>query len=199
MLSTIVICGGIYGAVLGLWHGPKLSFYVAAKIPILLICTAVMTSLFNFVVAALMGLPLRYRQVFAMTLLPLAIAALIAASVAPAVWLFTISLPPPSPLQRTLHNLLYLLHVGVVGSAGYAGTAFLRQSLEEIAPTPALARNVRLTWIALYAFVGGEIAWILRPFVGSVYLPVAFIRDDALRGNVYEFIVTDILPHLLGS
>jgi hypothetical protein len=189
MLAVIIVCGGIYGAILGLWHGPRLSLYVAAKIPILLITTAVLTSLFNFVASALLGLRLRYRQVFAMTLFPLAIAALIAASVAPALWLFTTSLPPPSPSQQTLHNLMYLLHVGVIGAAGFAGVRSM----------PALARNVRLIWIAIYAFVGGEIAWILRPFVGSVYLPVAFIRDDAFRGNVYEFIVTDIVPHLLGG
>lgn len=197
MLLAIVLCGGIYGAVLGSWHGLRLSSYVAAKIPVLLITTAVLTSFFNFVAAALFGVAFRYRQVFAMTLLPLSIAAVIAASVTPAIWLFTVSLPPPTAGARTLHNLLYLVHVGVVGSAGYAGTSFLRKSLEEIAPSAAVATKVRFTWIALYAFVGGEVAWILRPFVGSVYLPVEFIRDDALRGNVYEFIVTDIVPHLL--
>jgi hypothetical protein len=40
------------------------------------------------------------------------------------------------------------------------------------------------------AFVGG--------CVGSVYKPVVFLRQDALEGNVYEFVFTDILPHLLG-
>ena len=48
------------------------------------------------------------------------------------------------------------------------------------------------------AVVGGEVAWALRPFVGSVYLTVAFVREDALDGNVYEFIWTDIRPHLVG-
>jgi hypothetical protein len=27
-------------------------------------------------------------------------------------------------------------------------------------------------------------------------MPVVFLRPDALDGNVYEFIFTDILPHL---
>ena len=53
-------------------------------------------------------------------------------------------------------------------------------------------------WVLAYALVGGEVAWALRPFVGSVYEPVAFLRQDALDGNVYEFIVTDIVPHLGG-
>jgi hypothetical protein len=32
--------------------------------------------------------------------------------------------------------------------------------------------------------------------VASVYEPVAFLRPNALDGNVYEFIVLDIVPHL---
>jgi hypothetical protein len=63
----------------------------------------------------------------------------------------------------------------------------------------AKAARIRLSWIAVYAFVGGEMAWAMRPFVGSVYLPVVFLRDDALEGNLYEFIITDILPHLWRS
>ena len=153
--------------------------------------------MFNYVVATLLGLRLRFRQVFAMTLLPLAIAAITAASVAPAAWIFSASLPTPSPTQRTLHNLMDLIQVSIIGFAGYVGTSRLGGSLSEIRGRPSMARKIRFSWIVAYAFVGGEVAWILRPFVGSVYLPVEFVRDDALRGSVYEFIVTDIVPHLL--
>ena len=59
-------------------------------------------------------------------------------------------------------------------------------------------RRVFALWVLAYALVGGEVAWALRPFVGSVYYRVEFLRPDALDGNVYEFIVTDILPHLAG-
>lgn len=188
LLFTIVVCGGIYGAVLGSWHGARLALYVAVKVPVLLISTACVTALFNWIIGSLLGLPLTLRQTFALTMLPLAIAALVAASLAPVVWLFTTSLPEPYPTQRTLHNLLYLIHTMTLSLAGLAGTTCLREALP--------SRNVRYLWIAVYAFVAGELAWILRPFIGSVYLPVVFVRDDALNGNVYEFIATDILPHL---
>jgi K+ transporter len=58
---------------------------------------------------------------------------------------------------------------------------------------------VFLIWFSTFAAVGGEVAWAMRPFVGSVSpdYPVVFLRKDALDGNVYEFIVTDILPHLV--
>ena len=199
LVAAIVVCGAIYGAVLGSWHGSRLALYVAAKVPLLLLLTAGITALFNWIAAALLGLAMRFRQIVALTLLPLAIASIVAASLAPVAWLFTTSLPPPSPAQQTLHNLLYLTHTALVAASGLAGTTALRSVLVEVCGSETLARRIRFSWVALYAFVGGEVAWMLRPFVGSVYLPVVFLRDDALDGNVYEFILTDILPHLWRS
>jgi len=196
ILSTIVF-GAIYGAVLGSWHGIRLAAYVAVKVPLLMLATAAITALFNWIVAALLGLRMRMAQTFALTLVPLAIASIVAASLASVAWFFTQSLPGPSPAQRTLHNVLYLVHVVLIASAGIAGTTTLRDVLVDVCNVnEGRARAVRFAWVVVYAFVGGEIAWMLRPFVGSVFLPVVFLRDDALNGNMYEFILTEILPHL---
>lgn len=200
LLVSIIFCGAIYGAVLGSWHGATLSMYVAVKVPLLMLSTALITALFNWIVAALLGMRMRLAQTFALTLVPLAVASIVAASLAPVAWFFTQSLPGPSPTQRTLHNVLFLVHVAVIAMGGLAGTNALRRALLDACDgNERLARAVRFAWVGVYAFVSGEIAWILRPFVGSVYLPVVFLRDDALHGNVYEFILTDILPHFWRS
>ncbi|HEV7240411.1 MAG TPA: hypothetical protein VGQ36_14315 [Thermoanaerobaculia bacterium] len=199
ILSTIAF-GAIYGAVLGSWHGARLAAYVAIKVPLLMLSTAVITALFNWIVAALLGLRMRIAQTFALTLVPLVIASIVAASLAPVAWFFTQALPGPSPAQRTLHNVLYLVHVALIAMGGIAGTRTLRSVLVGVCDgDEKRARAVRFAWVVVYAFVGGEMAWVLRPFVGSVFLPVVFLRDDALKGNVYEFILTDILPHLWRS
>ena len=202
--SMLVVCtivfGAMYGAVLGSWHGARLAFYVAIKVPLLLLSTAVVTALFNWIIAAILGLPMRMRQTFALTLVPLAITAIVAASLAPIAWFFTASLPGPSPTQRTLHNVLYLVHTMLVAAGGLAGTMMLRRVLVDVCSGDvARARRIRFAWTLVYAIVGGEMAWMLRPFVGSVYLPVVFLRPDALHGNVYEFVLTDILPHFWRS
>jgi hypothetical protein len=197
-LLALALCGAVYGAALGAWHGPRLALYVAVKVPMLLIATAALTSLFNWTIGALLGLPLPLRQTFSLTVVPLAIAAIVAASLAPVAWFFAFALPPPSASQRTLHNIFYLVHTITLATAGLAGASKLREALLELSGgREAVARAVRFAWVAVYAFVAGELAWILRPFVGSVYLPVVFMRDDALRGNVYEFLFTDVLPHLI--
>lgn len=200
LLASTIGFGAIYGAVLGSWHGPRLALYVAIKIPLLMLSTAVLTALFNWTVASLLGLRLRFAETFALTLVPLAVASLVAASLAPVAWFFTQSLPAPSPAQQTLHNVLYLVHTTLIAAGGIAGTMMLRRALVGVCGGDAqLARRVRLSWTIAYAFVGGEMAWALRPFVGSVHLPVVFLREDALHGNVYEFILTDILPHFWRS
>ncbi len=54
-------------------------------------------------------------------------------------------------------------------------------------------------WLASYAFVGCQLSWILRPFVGSPFFPVEFLRPDALDRNFYEFVFTEVLPFLLAG
>ena len=198
LVASILLFGGLYGAVLGLWHSPKLAFYDAVKFPLLLLSTAVLTSLFNWVAASIVGVPLKYGQVALMSVFALAISAIILGSVAPIAWFMTTSLPPPSATAsgRTAHNTLYLLHTLLVGAAGLAGTTFLFRVLVISADTRR-ARVVFAIWIISFALTGGEVGWLLRPFVGSVYYPVVFIRADSFERNVYEFIASDIVPHLL--
>jgi hypothetical protein len=57
---------------------------------------------------------------------------------------------------------------------------------------PLIARRPRhrlllRAWLGIYIFVGIQMAWVLRPFVGSPDLPVQFFRKEAW-GNAYEFI-----------
>jgi hypothetical protein len=201
-LLTLMIAGAAaYGAVLGMWHGPTLALYCAIKFPLVLLLTTAITIVFSWMAGALLGLPLAPGQVIVLNLLALGAAATLLASLVPVAWLFTYSAPPPGTAERTTHNLLYLMHTGFVAGCGLGGMRLLWIALEETRRPRQVVVTVFLVWIVTYALVGGEVAWALRPFVGSVSpdFPVVFLRPDALHGNVYEFIWTDILPHLAGS
>jgi hypothetical protein len=189
-------CAATYGAVLGFWHGPELAFYSAVKLPLVLLLTSAFTVAFAWMAAALLGLPLRFGQVVVLTFLALAVASLLLASLAPVAGFFTLCAPPPTERERTAHNLLYLLHTAFVGSCGLAGTMALRKAMWKLDAPLRTLRTVYAVWVVAFALVGGEVAWALRPFVGSVYMPVVFLRPDALDGNVYEFVFRDIVPHL---
>jgi hypothetical protein len=52
-------------------------------------------------------------------------------------------------------------------------------------------------WLVCFGFVGCQMAWVLRPFVGSPFYPVAFLRSDALDRKFYEFVFGEVLPFLI--
>ena len=191
------LCAAAYGGVLGLWHGPRLAAYAAVKLPLVLLLTSLLTVAFSWAAAAILGLPLRFGQVAVLTFLALAAGSLLLLSLTPVAWIFTVSAPAPSAGARTAHNLLYLLHTACVGGCGIAGSVALWKAMRRLEGRRRTIRAVYAVWLAAFALVGGEVAWALRPFVGSVYMPVIFLRPDALDGNVYEFIANDILPHLI--
>jgi hypothetical protein len=197
--AVMVTAAAVYGAVCGMWSGARLSVYVAIKLPLVLLLTSALTVVLSWMVAALLAVPLRFAQVAVLTFLALAAGSLLLASLAPVAALFTFSAPPPDATARTAHNLLYLMHTGFVGGCGLAGTRILWQMVRRLSAPSAALRGMFVAWVVAYAAVGSQVAWALRPFVGSVYEPVAFLRAGALRGNVFEFVFTDILPHLLRS
>ena len=51
-------------------------------------------------------------------------------------------------------------------------------------------RNVVRLWILVYAFVGSQMAWTLRPFVGAPGLEFELFRQ--LGGNFYANIFASI-------
>ena len=53
------------------------------------------------------------------------------------------------------------------------------------------------TWIVIYVFVGIQMAWVLRPFVGDPMAPVQFFRQDSWS-NAYEVVLKMIWDVLAG-
>jgi hypothetical protein len=178
-----------------MWRTPLLSLYVAMKLPLVLLLTSILTMTFNWMVAVAFGLRIAFLKVCALTLLCLTVAALVLAALAPISWFISVSAPDPTPDARTTHNVLYLFHLLFVGGSGVLGSRTLWSALRQVAPGLGTARRIYVAWVLTFALVGGEVAWAMRPFVGSVFFEVQFLRPDALKGNVYEFILTDILPH----
>src|SRR5476649_231463 len=112
MLMTVSAAG--YGAVLGFWHGTRLSIYDAAKLPLVLILTSIFTMFFSWVAAVALNLPLRFAQVSVLTFLALATGRVVLLSLAPIAWFFTLCAPSPSAASRATHNTLYLMHTAFV-------------------------------------------------------------------------------------
>ena len=67
---------------------------------------------------------------------------------------------------------------------------------------PLIARNPKhrwmlRTWIVIYIFVGIQMAWVLRPFIGDPTAPTQFFREGSWS-NAYEFVFQLIWNELSG-
>ena len=57
------------------------------------------------------------------------------------------------------------------------------------------ARRVFQVWVLIYALVGAQMGWILRPFIGSPHLPFEWFRPRS--GNFFQAVVVSIQKMLV--
>lgn len=188
---------GIYGFTLGLWRAPLQATCTALKFPLLVFLTCAGNALLNGMLAQLQGGRLSFRQVSFAILISFAIASVILGCLSP-ITLFVLYNAPPldSPTAVTGHSVMLLTHVFLIAYAGVTANQRLFKLLEKLTGSRATARNVLLGWLAGNLLLGSQLAWVLRPFIGSPHLAVEFFRPDPLRGNFFEAVL-HALRHLL--
>ena len=182
---TILLGTGFYGFTVGWWHAPRQALFTAIKLPLLVFLTCGANAALNGMLAQVLGLELSFRQTTQTILLSFALAALILAAFSPII-LFLLWNTPPLSEQSTAYNVLLTTHVVVIAFAGVVANLRLLRLLEELSAHPRTARAILFCWLAGNLFLGSQLAWVLRPFVGSPGLPIEFLRKDPLRGNFFE-------------
>jgi hypothetical protein len=154
----------------------------------------------NWIVAAAAGSGLKLRQVVAVTYGAMGIACWILLSLLPVALFFTCSVAERHGTDAELrftHNCLLLTHIVLIACAGLAGNAALRRGLKSAVPAACSSTRIYWGWITSFTMVGCQLSWMLRPFVGSPFYEIRFVRPDALERNFFEFVFTDVLPYVL--
>jgi hypothetical protein len=187
-LAVIVLGAGLYGADMGWWRDPQQALFTAVKFPLIILLTVAGNALINGMLAPLLGLNIPFRQSFSAILMSFTIAAAILGAFSPVMAFMVWNAPPISPetVQGATYNLIKLANVAVIAFAGTTGNARLFQLLTRLGGSRAVAWRVLLAWLAVNLFLGSQLSWILRPFIGAPNLPVEFYRAAALHGNFYE-------------
>jgi hypothetical protein len=187
-ITVIVLGAALYGAAMGWWRGPWQALFVAMKFPLILLLTALGNALLNAMLAPLLGLNISFRQSLLAILLSFAIIAAILGAFAPLAAFLVWNAPPMTPdvKNTATYGFIKLVHVAVIAFAGIAGNARLYQLLTRLSGRERIARRVLFAWLAVNLFLGSQLTWIARPFIGAPYLPVVFLRDTAFQGNFYE-------------
>ena len=199
-LAVIIIGSASYGAAIGLWRDPLQAGYTAVKFPLLVLLTTFGNALLNGMLAPLLGLNISLRQAFLAILMSFTIAAAILGAFSPLA-IFLVWNTPPVAEQATSfssHSLILLTHVAAIAFAGIAANLRLLQLLQRLSGSREIGWKILLAWLAGNLFLGSQLSWILRPFIGSPGLPIEFLRHDAFHGNFYETVFR-ALKHLFLS
>ena len=177
----VVVFGFAYGAVMGSFggvFGERLwqVVFSAIKVPLLLTATFVLSLPNFFVVNTLFGLRSDFLQSIRALLATQAGLTVVLASFAP----FTVLWYASSSDYRgaiVFNTLMF-------GSASVTAQWLLRRFYEPLIRRDRRHRTLLRAWLLIYTFVGIQMAWVLRPFIGSPDLTPQFFRQDAW-GNAY--------------
>lgn len=187
-LFLLSLCSAIYGLVLGWSRAPLMGFYVAIKFPLLILLTLSLNGLLNGFFAKLFDAPFSIRESAALLLLCFCLTSIILAAFAPLAAFMVVQMPAQN-MAKALewHHLFLLTQVCLIAIAGWIGHAKLWRFLRMRCGRP-IAWRLFLSWMLANLFLGAQLSWNLRPFFGSPYAPIAFLRPDAFQGSFYESI-----------
>jgi hypothetical protein len=189
-LSSFVLLA-LYGAVLGSSHSLWQALSSAFKLPLLFLATALICIPTLYFFNILFGARQNLNQNLALILTPITVTAILLFSFA-AITLFFM-------LTTSQYQFFKLLNVVFFAVAGITGMVFLVQGMRVVSITQEEGGSARKWvlrfWILIYAFVGSQMAWTLRPFIGYPNAPFELFRQRG--GNFYGDILVSI-GELLG-
>jgi len=185
-LITAVLCA-LYGLTMGAtaWTGSwqrGLAQMTAAsiKVPLLYLLSLVVCFPVLYIVLVLMGSKLRFGQGLALILMALAFNSVLLVSCAPIALFFAFT--------GASYDFIKLLHVVICAFSGLWAMKALLQGLrlmcEKSDLYPLKALRILQIWALIFGFVGTQMAWSLRPFVGEPSMNFTIFRQQ--QGNFYQ-------------
>lgn len=190
MLISSIAFLALYGAVMGSTHSLWQALSSAVKLPLLFLATLIVCSPTLYFFNVLFGSNQSLTQNVTLILTAITVTSVLLLSFSPIVLFFM--------LTTSHYQFFKLLNVGVFVIAGIMGVVFLSHGMRVVATSSARnskegARSRRWVlrlWVLVYAFVGSQMAWTLRPFVGAPSMKFELFRQ--LGGNFYANVLASI-------
>ena len=173
ILATLATA--FYGAVMGSYGriegaAGRQIVYSAIKTPLLLGATFALTLPSFVVINSLLGLRKDLPAALSAIVASQAVVAIALASLAPLtmIWYLTVR----------DYNVAILFNAAVFAAASVAGQRALRVRYASLIEQNPAHRWLLRVWIGVYAFVGIQSGWVMRPFVGKLGMPAEFLRPE---------------------
>ena len=199
VLATLFL-GAIYGVFMGLYAvlqpepGWAQMAATAVKVPLLFLLTLAVTFPSLYVFSALARTRLQASETLQLLLVAVAVNLAVLASFGPVTGFFTLS--------TESYAFMKLLNVGLFAFAGVVGIGFLRRALRTVFDGQDEEGNnqrkpnvVLHVWVLIYAMVGAQMGWILRPFIGAPDQAFELFRER--RSNILVAVlrsIADLFP-----
>ncbi|MDY7013488.1 MAG: actin-binding WH2 domain-containing protein [Cyanobacteriota bacterium] len=184
--ASLLICScllfALYGAIMGSYSGGLQMLASAAKLPALYLLTLLicLPSLFLFEVIS--GSKYAFAQYQALLLVAMSSMGIVLFGFAPISLFFRLSVGD--------YAFFKLLNVAILAIAGGLGIQIFYSSAialrEKESDAPKYRSSILQSWLLLYAFVGSQLGWTLRPFFGSPGLDFQLFRS--LESNFYAHV-----------
>lgn len=190
LLISSSLLFAIYGAVIGAFAGPLQALSSAAKLPALYLITLIICLPTLYFFNIIFGSKLSLEQHFVILLGAAAIISILLFSFVPVTLFFLATIDN--------YEFFKLLNVIIFGITGFLGINFLYHGLQALSHQDSVGQATRTqilqAWLILYAFVGSQLGWTLRPFFGAPGEPFELFRD--MQGNFYLNVIQSILDIL---
>jgi hypothetical protein len=164
---TYGLCMGCFAVVSGRAGTWKQLISSSIKVPALFLLTLAITFPSLYVFGALVDSSLTLRTTLRLIMAALAVMLAVLASFGTIVAFFSFT--------TESHAFMALLNVAVFGMSGVLGMTYLmrmlrtltgEQAAEGVEQRPPVKR-VFVVWVMLFALVGAQMSWIMRPFIGG--------------------------------
>ncbi|WP_375478743.1 actin-binding WH2 domain-containing protein [uncultured Nostoc sp.] len=177
----------LYGAIIGASHSWAQALSGAIKLPVFYLITLIICFPTLFFFNVLFGSRSSILQHFVVLLTSVSVISVLLFSLAPVTLFFLITTPDS-------YQFFKLLNVFIFAITGIFGVKFLYEGMQLLSQQDEVGKKTRTTilrsWLLLYAFVGMQLGWFLRPFFGAPDSKFELFR--AVKGNFYLDIVAAI-------
>jgi hypothetical protein len=169
----------VYGAIIGSQHSFLQALSSCVKLPALFLLTTAICMPTLFIFSSFFGSRRTILQTLVLLATGTAIIGVALAGFAPVTFFFI--------LTTRNYQFLKLLNIAFFAISGLLGILFFNrmyiQLSDDSGPAKHSGKLFLKLWLLLFAFVGTQLAWTLRPFFGAPDLPFEFVRE--IGGNFY--------------
>jgi len=179
MVATLAVSCAIVGAALGSYRGGIQIAYAAIKLPLVLLGTAALSAPALTAIGVALGRRARLSADLALVMSALAFGSLLLVASTPLLLLFR-------AMEVPYHDTI-LCVVAIFATSGFASLSLVSTSIRAEGGPGRFAALLGLCTV--FALVGGQLAWALRPYlVRPRATDIVFVRD--VEGSLADAIST---------